>query len=126
MDAPAENTPDVQEDPCAASYDDSRHGLRIASIFIILVSVAPDRMKPEAQERYAKFSWPDVHTHVFVACVIAAHFGPLVHLLQVTSIIGTLAPVLLRRTKSVFAHPLVFDFCKFFGSGVIIATAFMQ
>ncbi|KAG7531376.1 hypothetical protein FFLO_04373 [Filobasidium floriforme] len=80
MDAPAENTPDVQEDPCAASYDDSRHGLRIASIFIILV----------------------------------------------TSIIGTLAPVLLRRTKSVFAHPLVFDFCKFFGSGVIIATAFMH
>ena len=39
---------------------------------------------------------------------------------------GTMAPILLRRTKSVFAHPLLFDFFKFFGSGVIIATAFMQ
>lgn len=26
------------EDPCAASFDDSHNGLRIASIFIILVS----------------------------------------------------------------------------------------
>lgn len=49
-----------------------------------------------------------------------------IFIILTTSLVGTVAPILLRRSKSVLAHPLVFDFAKFFGSGVIIATAFMQ
>ncbi|KAJ9106901.1 hypothetical protein QFC20_003909 [Naganishia adeliensis] len=66
------------EDPCAASFDDSHNGLRIASIFIILV----------------------------------------------TSLVGTLLPIVLRKSK--WVPTPVFEFAKFFGSGVIIATAFMH
>lgn len=70
----------TSEDACSASFDESYHSLRIAAVFVILV----------------------------------------------TSVIGTFTPMILRRSKSALAHPLVFDFAKFFGSGVIIATAFIH
>jgi hypothetical protein len=38
MSAPDENVPTVEEDACAAAFDTAHHGLRIAAIFIILVS----------------------------------------------------------------------------------------
>ncbi|KAJ9096080.1 hypothetical protein QFC21_005445 [Naganishia friedmannii] len=66
------------EDPCAATVGDSHGNLRIASIFIILV----------------------------------------------TSLVGTLLPIVLRKSK--WVPTAVFEFAKFFGSGVIIATAFMH
>ncbi|WVQ84133.1 hypothetical protein IAT38_006280 [Cryptococcus sp. DSM 104549] len=65
-------------DPCALDNDDSRFGLRVGAIFIILV----------------------------------------------TSVIGTLTPIVFRHSSMV-PRP-VFDFAKYFGSGVIIATAFIH
>ncbi|OCF58924.1 solute carrier family 39 (zinc transporter), member 1/2/3 [Kwoniella mangroviensis CBS 10435] len=71
--------PDVDsEDPCAISNDDSRRGLRIGAIFIILV----------------------------------------------TSLLGTLTPIVFRQSERIPTP--VFDFAKYFGSGVIIATAFIH
>ncbi|WVQ69139.1 uncharacterized protein L199_007354 [Kwoniella botswanensis] len=72
-------SPDLDiDDPCAISNDDSRRGLRIGAIFIILV----------------------------------------------TSLLGTLTPIVFRHTANVPTP--VFDFAKYFGSGVIIATAFIH
>ncbi|WOO85909.1 Zinc-regulated transporter 2 [Vanrija pseudolonga] len=65
-------------DPCAASFSESHWGLRIASVFIILV----------------------------------------------TSLFGTLLPIFLRNSS--FVPRWAFEFAKFFGSGVIIATAFIH
>lgn len=67
-----------ESDPCAASYDDAHTKLRIASVFVILV----------------------------------------------TSVFGTFAPLVLRRSS--WCPTFIFDFAKFFGSGVIIATAFIH
>ncbi|KAF8512845.1 ZIP-like iron-zinc transporter [Hysterangium stoloniferum] len=44
----------------------------------------------------------------------------------VTSTMGALFPVLLRRSRTIRVPPGVFDFAKHFGSGVIIATAFIH
>ncbi|WVN90695.1 uncharacterized protein L203_105937 [Cryptococcus depauperatus CBS 7841] len=68
----------MAEDSCSISNDDSRLGLRIGSIFIILV----------------------------------------------TSLLGTLLPIIFRQSS--FVPRPVFDFAKYFGSGVIIATAFIH
>ncbi|TXT04872.1 hypothetical protein VHUM_03955 [Vanrija humicola] len=69
---------DADADPCAASFSESHWGLRIASIFIILV----------------------------------------------TSLFGTTLPIFLRNSS--FVPRWAFEFAKFFGSGVIIATAFIH
>ncbi|OWZ45402.1 hypothetical protein LQV05_003804 [Cryptococcus neoformans] len=65
-------------DPCAMDNSETHFGLRIGSIFIILV----------------------------------------------TSVIGTVLPIILRQSS--FVPRPVFDFAKYFGSGVIIATAFIH
>ncbi|KAF8500515.1 ZIP-like iron-zinc transporter [Gautieria morchelliformis] len=43
-----------------------------------------------------------------------------------TSMFGALFPVVSRRFKIISLPPLAFDFAKYFGSGVIIATAFIH
>ncbi|KAL0240294.1 hypothetical protein I308_106544 [Cryptococcus tetragattii IND107] len=72
----SDEAPDV--DPCAMDNSESHFGLRIGSIFIILV----------------------------------------------TSVIGTLLPIIFRQSS--FVPRSVFEFAKYFGSGVIIATAFIH
>ncbi|WVQ74081.1 hypothetical protein IAR50_003665 [Cryptococcus sp. DSM 104548] len=47
-----------------------------------------------------------------------------IFIILVTSVIGTLLPIVLRRSS--FVPRYVFDFAKYFGSGVIIATAFIH
>ncbi|WWD22091.1 hypothetical protein CI109_106580 [Kwoniella shandongensis] len=69
---------DAGADACAMDNSESHFGLRIGSIFIILV----------------------------------------------TSVIGTLTPILFRQSS--FIPKPVFEFAKYFGSGVIIATAFIH
>lgn len=49
-----------------------------------------------------------------------------IFVILVTSLAGTLFPIFARRAKSFNIHPLVFDTVKYFGSGVIIATAFIH
>ncbi|KAF8586344.1 ZIP zinc/iron transport family [Ramaria rubella] len=47
-------------------------------------------------------------------------------IIMATSLMGSLFPVLSRRTKLFTVPPLLYDFAKYFGSGVIIATAFIH
>ncbi|TCD65047.1 high-affinity Zn(2+) transporter zrt1, partial [Steccherinum ochraceum] len=49
-----------------------------------------------------------------------------VFIILVGSMSGALFPVLARRTKWLNVPDAVFDFAKYFGSGVIIATAFIH
>ncbi|KAF8587582.1 ZIP-like iron-zinc transporter [Ramaria rubella] len=49
-----------------------------------------------------------------------------VFVVMCTSLSGSLFPVLSRRTKFFKIPPAVFDFAKYFGSGVIVATAFIH
>ncbi|KAF8518935.1 ZIP-like iron-zinc transporter [Hysterangium stoloniferum] len=49
-----------------------------------------------------------------------------IFIILVTSLFGTLFPILARRSKFIRLPPIAFDFAKFFGSGVIIATAFIH
>lgn len=58
-----------------------------------------------------------------------SHFGLRVgsiFIIGVGSLGGALFPVLARRSKHLKVPPKVFDFAKYFGSGVIIATAFIH
>ncbi|KAK4685096.1 solute carrier family 39 (zinc transporter), member 1/2/3, partial [Tremellales sp. Uapishka_1] len=87
-------------DACSISNDTSRFGLRIASIFVILV-------------RSGLF--PPICT----ARLTDGHPSR-----QATSLVGTLAPIVLRQSS--FVPRSVFEFAKYFGSGVIIATAFIH
>ncbi|KAA8899519.1 putative membrane zinc transporter [Sphaerosporella brunnea] len=49
-----------------------------------------------------------------------------VFVILVTSSFGTLFPLIARRVPSVKVPEVVFFLCKFFGSGVIVATAFIH
>ncbi|KAJ7148397.1 ZIP-like iron-zinc transporter [Mycena crocata] len=49
-----------------------------------------------------------------------------VFIVLVCAMTGTLFPVLARRSKWLHVPKAVFDFAKYFGSGVIIATAFIH
>ncbi|KAK4056706.1 hypothetical protein OIO90_002258 [Microbotryomycetes sp. JL221] len=50
-----------------------------------------------------------------------------IFIILVTSLIGTLLPIVLRRAKSKFRVPeAAFQFVKYFGSGVIVATGFIH
>ncbi|KAF7330007.1 hypothetical protein MKEN_00264700 [Mycena kentingensis (nom. inval.)] len=49
-----------------------------------------------------------------------------VFIIWVTSTAGTLFPVLARRSKWLHVPKSLFEFAKYFGSGVIIATAFIH
>ncbi|EJD46929.1 ZIP zinc/iron transport family [Auricularia subglabra TFB-10046 SS5] len=75
----ADAEPDAEPDECGPANVDSLLGLRIASIFVILL----------------------------------------------TSAFGALFPVVAARGHW-HVHPMLFEFVKFFGSGVIIATAFIH
>ncbi|ORY27748.1 putative low-affinity zinc ion transporter [Naematelia encephala] len=57
----------------------------------------------------------DSHFHLRIGAIF---------IILVTSLIGAIAPILLRQSS--FVPKAVFDFAKFFGSGVIIATAFIH
>ncbi|KAK8846850.1 hypothetical protein IAR55_005938 [Kwoniella newhampshirensis] len=64
------------------------------------------------------------------ACALSnseTHFGlriASIFIILATSLLGTVTPILFRQS-SVIPRP-VFDFAKYFGSGVIIATAFIH
>ncbi|KAJ7464472.1 ZIP-like iron-zinc transporter [Mycena latifolia] len=60
---------------------------------------------------------PDTHLGLRVASVF---------IVLVCATSGTLFPVLARRSKWLHVPKSVFDFAKYFGSGVIIATAFIH
>ncbi|KAG8744627.1 high-affinity Zn(2+) transporter zrt1 [Ceratobasidium sp. 414] len=49
-----------------------------------------------------------------------------IFIILVTSSAGALFPVIASRVKSIAVHKSVFDAAKYFGSGVIIATAFIH
>ncbi len=49
-----------------------------------------------------------------------------IFILWVSSTVVTLFPILTRRVPRLHIHREVFDFAKYFGSGVIIATAFIH
>jgi len=49
-----------------------------------------------------------------------------IFVILVTSLFGTLFPVLARNSSFIRLPAIAFDFAKFFGSGVIIATAFIH
>lgn len=49
-----------------------------------------------------------------------------IFVIMVTSAIGTLLPLLSSRYSFIRLPPIVFFICKFFGSGVIVATAFIH
>ncbi|KAH8103844.1 Zinc/iron permease [Cristinia sonorae] len=49
-----------------------------------------------------------------------------VFIVLIGSLLGALFPVLARRSKSLKIPTSVYDFAKYFGSGVIIATAFIH
>ncbi|KAF7356218.1 ZIP-like iron-zinc transporter [Mycena venus] len=60
---------------------------------------------------------PDTYLHLRVASVF---------IVLVCATTGTLFPVLARRSTWLHVPKSVFDFAKYFGSGVIIATAFIH
>ncbi|KAK7024950.1 ZIP-like iron-zinc transporter [Favolaschia claudopus] len=60
---------------------------------------------------------PDTYLHLRIASVF---------IVLVCATAGTLFPVLARRSKWLHVPKSVFDFAKYFGSGVIIATAFIH
>ncbi|KAJ7314413.1 ZIP-like iron-zinc transporter [Mycena albidolilacea] len=60
---------------------------------------------------------PNTYLHLRVASVF---------IVLVCATTGTLFPVLARRSKRLHVPKSVFDFAKYFGSGVIIATAFIH
>ncbi|MBW0507397.1 hypothetical protein O181_047112 [Austropuccinia psidii MF-1] len=49
-----------------------------------------------------------------------------IFVLLFTSMFGTLFPILVRRSKLLSIPPAAYDVAKYFGSGVIIATAFIH
>ncbi|KAF7310046.1 ZIP-like iron-zinc transporter [Mycena indigotica] len=59
----------------------------------------------------------DTHLHLRIASVF---------IILACATTGTLFPVLARRSKWLHVPKFVFDFAKYFGSGVIIATAFIH
>ena len=46
--------------------------------------------------------------------------------IMVTSAIGTLLPLLSSKYSFIRLPPMVYFICKYFGSGVIVATAFIH
>ncbi|KAF7334697.1 ZIP-like iron-zinc transporter [Mycena venus] len=60
---------------------------------------------------------PDTYLHLRVASVF---------IVLACATAGTLFPVLARRSQWLHVPKFVFDFAKYFGSGVIIATAFIH
>lgn len=49
-----------------------------------------------------------------------------IFIILATSLFGTLFPILTRRSKLIVLPTAVYEFAKYFGSGVIIATAFIH
>lgn len=103
-DSAAADGNDAEEDACASGNATDKWGLRIGAIFIILVRSSPlsfrQRTKATLGDR-RHWKW---HRQ-------SAGADP-----QVTSLLGTVTPIVLRRATVVPRS--VWEFAKFFGSGV--------
>jgi solute carrier family 39 (zinc transporter), member 1/2/3 len=49
-----------------------------------------------------------------------------IFVILITSMAGVMFPIVARRVKSLRIPQAIYDFAKYFGSGVIIATAFIH
>ncbi|KAJ6582065.1 ZIP-like iron-zinc transporter [Mycena capillaripes] len=74
-------------------------------------------MSSDSEDSCTAIRNPNTYMHLRVASVF---------IVLVCATTGTLFPVLARRSKWLHVPKSVFDFAKYFGSGVIIATAFIH
>ncbi|KAJ7653132.1 ZIP-like iron-zinc transporter [Mycena polygramma] len=74
-------------------------------------------MSSDSEDSCTAIKTPNTYLHLRVASVF---------IILVCATVGTLFPVLAHRSKWLRVPKYVFDFAKYFGSGVIIATAFIH
>ncbi|KAL7416494.1 Zinc/iron permease [Mrakia frigida] len=78
-------------------------------------------MDPEVASEVPEDCLPTTNENTHLKLRVAGIF-----IILATSAIGTLFPIFAKRSKHVHVPKKVFEFAKFFGSGIIIATAFIH
>lgn len=49
-----------------------------------------------------------------------------IFVILITSMLGAFFPIVSRRVKKLHVHESIYTFCRYFGSGVIVSTAFVH
>ncbi|KAJ6620675.1 Zinc/iron permease [Mycena sp. CBHHK59/15] len=97
----------------------------ITGVYVQLLEIIPHLLRRVDEIESWVYHWSTVlreHPETFTCTTIQS----LCLIVLVCATTGTLFPVLAKRSKWLHVPRSVFDFAKYFGSGVIIATAFIH
>lgn len=101
------------EDSCSAGNEfNGRISIRVSAIFVILIGSLFGKGNPPPQKLEAIYMYRERERYIYTHILI--------------QILGAAFPVYASRHRGVSIPQWVFFILKYFGSGVIIATAFIH